>query len=87
MILLIIVAIIYLQEEERQADLFSLALIYKYAANQFCSFDKPEIFMEQYGILYKCFMTLLSCLRAKKIFFSIKYLIAQNSNDSKSKAI
>ena len=39
--------------EERKADLYSLNLIYKYASNQFETFDEPGIFMEQFGIPYR----------------------------------
>lgn len=38
---------------EHQADLYSLNLIFNYASKQFCSFDEPGIFIEQFGIPYR----------------------------------
>lgn len=36
--------------EEHLADLYSLNLIYNYAANQFDNFEEPIQFIQQYGI-------------------------------------
>lgn len=44
-----------LTSEERKADLYSLELIYDYAASQFSTFNEPGVFMEQYGIPYRMF--------------------------------
>ena len=41
--------------EERKADLYSLELIYDYAASQFSTFNEPGVFIEQYGIPYRMF--------------------------------
>ncbi|MBA1392968.1 hypothetical protein EQ500_03650 [Lactobacillus sp. XV13L] len=44
-----------LTSEERKADLYSLNLIFDYAAQQFNTFNEPGVFMEQYGIPYRMF--------------------------------
>lgn len=42
-----------LTPNERRADLFSLNLIFDYAARQYDCFDEPGIFMSQFGIPYR----------------------------------
>lgn len=42
-----------LTSNERRADLFSLNLIFEYAAAQFDCFEEPIQFLQQYGIPYR----------------------------------
>lgn len=42
-----------LSSEEHKADLYSLNIIYDYAAEQFDTFEEPIQFIQQYGIPFR----------------------------------